>query len=480
MTKLTDLSACELTRMIASRAVSAEELMRETLDRIERFNPKVNAIVSLVPREEALAQARASDRALAEAGPSGPLHGIPFAVKDLEETAGLLTTYGSPLFKDNIPAEDSLMVSRLRTAGALIIGKTNVPEFGFGSQTYNNIFGATLNAYDQSRTAGGSSGGAAVALALRLLPLADGSDHGGSLRNPAAFNNVYGFRPSPGRIPDLDGDRFGLSLPVLGPMARDIDDLALLFSVQAGPDARVPISCPEPGARFAPVRAGEMAGLRIGWLGDLDGELPMEAGIMSLCEAGLAVLEGLGAAVEPARLGFPPEEIWKSWTILRAWGVAFRLGEAYRDPARRHLLKPEAQWEVEQGLGLSGQDVAAQIERRNAWLRQALNLFVQYDFLALPSAQVFPFSAEQHWPREIAGRTMDSYHRWMEVVTPVTLGGLPALNVPVGFNEAGLPMGMQLIGPPRGDLAVLRLAKAYDDATGWPGRRKPPLLAGAG
>ncbi len=480
MAKLTDFSACDLAGMIASRAISAEELMRETLERIERLNPRVNAIVSLVPREDALAQARASDLAMAEKGPAGPLHGIPFAVKDLEETAGLLSTHGSPLFKDNIPAEDSLMVSRLRAAGALIIGKTNVPEFGFGSQTYNTLFGTTLNAYDQSRTAGGSSGGAAVALALRMLPLADGSDHGGSLRNPAAFNNIYGFRPSPGRIPDLEGDRFSLGMPVLGPMARGIDDLALLFSVQAGPDARVPISCPEPGASFARVQTGAVAGLRIGWLGDLDGELPMEAGILDLCEAGLGVLERLGAVVAPAKLGFPQAAIWQSWRMLRAWGAAFKLGEAYRDPALRALLKPEAQWEVEQGLPLTGQEVAVQIERRNGWLRQALCLFERYDVLVLPSAQVFPFDSAQHWPREIAGRTMDSYHRWMEVVTPATLAGLPALSVPVGFNAAGLPMGMQLIGPPRGDLGVLQLAKAYDDATGWPARRPPPLLASAG
>lgn len=475
MTKLTERSACDLTRMISTRAISAEALMRAVLDEIERVNPKVNAIVSLVPREDALAMARESDRVLAETGPVGPLHGLPFAVKDLEETTGLLTTHGSPLFKNNIPDEDSLMVSRLRAAGALIIGKTNVPEFGFGSQTYNTIFGTTLNAYDQTRTAGGSSGGAAVALALRMVPLADGSDHGGSLRNPAAFNNVYGFRPSPGRIPDLDGDRFNLGLPVLGPMARNIDDLALLFSVQAGPDWRVPASRQEPGAGFAPVRAATVNGLRIGWLGDLEGQLPMEAGVLELCTAGLAALEGLGAAVEPARLGFAQEAIWKSWTTLRSWSAAFRLGDVYRDTARRDLLKPEAQWEVEQGLGLSGHEVAAQIEQRNGWLRQALALFERYDVLALPSAQVFPFAATQHWPREVAGRTMDSYHRWMEVVTPATLGGLPALSAPVGFNAAGLPMGLQLIGRPGGDLAVLQLGKAYDEATGWPERNKPRL-----
>lgn len=468
-------TATDLTRMIRDRKVSAEEVMCATLLRIAEVNPLLNAIVSMVPPEQALDMARESDRILAESGPMGPLHGLPFAVKDLEETKGLLTTCGSPLFKRYIPNSDSLMVARLRAAGALIIGKTNVPEFGFGSQTYNTLFGATLNAYDQSRTAGGSSGGAAVAIASRMMALADGSDHGGSLRNPAAFNNVYGFRPSPGRIPELSGDRYSLSLPVLGPMARTVDDLALLFSVQAGPDRRVPASYQQNGADFAVIRAASAKGKRIGWLGDLDGKLPMEDGILALCTAGLIVLQEAGAEIEPAQLGFSQEIIWESWSKLRNWSVATRLGDAFQDPARRDLLKPEAQWEIERGLRLSGQEVAAQIEHRNAWLRRALVLFETYDVLVLPSAQVFPFAVTQHWPSEVAERGMDSYHRWMEVVTPATLGGLPTVSVPVGFNSEGLPMGMQIIGAPGDDLAVLELAKAYDEATFWPIRQKPAI-----
>lgn len=477
MTQFFEHSATALTGMLKSRLISAEELMRATLERIAHINPAVTAIVSLIPPEQALEMARASDRHLAAHGPMGPLHGLPFMVKDLEETKGIVSSFGSPLFKHHIPAEDSLMVARLRAAGALVIGKTNVPEFGFGSQTYNPVFGPTLNAYDQSRTAGGSSGGAAVALALRMVALADGSDHGGSLRNPAAFNNVYGFRPSPGRIPDLKNDCYSLGLPVLGPMARTVDDLALLFSVQAGPDSRVPVSIQQDGADFAGIQPAAMKGMRIGWLGDLDGVLPMETGVLSLCAAGLAVLQALGADIEPAHLGFPQAAIWESWTTLRSWTAAFRFGALYEDEAQRTLLKPEIQWEIEQGMRLSGFEVAAQIEQRNGWLRHLLRLFETYDALVLPSAQVFPFAVTQHWPREIAGRQMDSYHRWMEVVTPATLGGLPALSVPVGFNAAGLPMGMQLIGPPGADKAILRLAKAYDEATAWP-QKHPPALAG--
>lgn len=475
MTQLFERTAIDLTCMIRSRDISAEELMQATLARIELLNPAVNAVVSLISSDQALAMARESDRNLAENGPAGPLHGLPFMVKDLEETKGVVSSFGSPLFAQHVPAQDSLMVDRLRAAGALIIGKTNVPEFGFGSQSYNTVFGTTLNAYDQSRTAGGSSGGAAVALALRLAALADGSDHGGSLRNPAAFNNVYGFRPSPGRVPDLKNDRYSLGLPVLGPMARTIDDLALLFSVQAGPDSRVPVSIQQSGADFAHIQPATVKGMRIGWLGDLDGILPVEAGVLELCTAGLAVLQDLGAVIEPARLGFPQEAIWKSWTTLRSWAAASRFGGIYRDETRRHLLKPEIQWEVEQGLRLSGDEIAMQIEQRNAWLQHLLVLFQGYDAVVLPSAQVFPFAAQQHWPHEVAGRQMDSYHRWMEVVTPATLGGLPAMNVPVGFNAQGLPMGMQLIGPPGADMGILRLAKAYDEATRWPMRYKPAL-----
>jgi amidase len=467
------LSAIDLAQRIAAREISSVEVMTAFLDQIDAVNPSVNAIVSRVERPALLAQAAALD-----AGPPrGPLHGLPFAVKDLEETAGLRSTQGSPLFRDHVPDTDSIMVSRLRAAGAIFIGKTNVPEFGFGSQTYNTVFGTTLNAYDQSRAAGGSSGGAAVALATRMVPLADGSDHGGSLRNPAAFNNVFGFRPSPQRIPEADAaDVLSAGMSVLGPMARSVADLAMLFAVQLGPDPRAPLSLRDSAETVTAPLDVAVAGRRIGWLGDLGGHLPMEPGIPALCEDGLRVLEAQGVEVEPLAIGFPMEEVWQAWITLRSWGIAASRGDDFRDPARRALLKPEAQWEIERGLALSGSAISGALAVRTRWFRHLLTVFERFDHLALPSAQVFPFGAEVHWPREIAGRRMDSYHRWMEVVVTATMGALPALNVPVGFGPGGLPMGMQLIGRPFGDLSSLQLGQAYDRATRWPEKHPPPII----
>ncbi|GAB0114326.1 amidase [Acidisoma sp. C75] len=473
MTDPTALSATALVEAIATRRLSAAETMAAFLDRIERINPGVNALVSLRPRAALMAEAEAADR---QAG-HGPLHGLPIAIKDLENAAGLPTTQGSPLFRDALAEADSPMVARLRAAGAIIIGKTNVPEFGFGSHTYNPIFGTTRNAYDQSRSAGGSSGGAAVALATRMLPLADGSDHGGSLRNPAAFNNIYGMRPSFGRIPAEAMDAFAASPGVLGPMARSVEDLALLLAVQAGPDPAMPLSIRQTGAAITAPLDTSIAGRRIGWLGDLGGYLAMEPGILALCEEGLRVLEDLGCIVEPLSLGFSMAELWEAWTTIRSWGIAAALGEAYADPAKRPLLKPEAQWEVARGLALSGQAVSAALAARTRFFHHLRGLFARFDHLALPSAQVFPFPAEWRWPQEIAGRAMDSYHRWMEVVVPATAAQSPAISLPLGFDGRGLPMGMQILGPYAQELSCLQLAAAYDRATRWPERRKPPLAA---
>jgi amidase len=398
-------------------------------------------------------------------------------VKDVEAVAGLPMTMGSPLLRDQVPVADSIMVSRLRAAGAIFIGKTNVPEFGFGSHTYNRVFGTTLNAYDQSRTAGGSSGGAAVALATRMVPLADGSDHAGSLRNPAAFNNVFGFRPSFGRVPAEAPDVFAATLTVLGPMARSAEDLALLLSVQAGPDPRAPLSIRQTAANVTAPLDVPVAGRRFGWLGDLGGYLGVEAGILPLCESALGVFETLGVTVEPIAIRFPMAELWEAWTTLRSWGVAANLGEVYGDPARRELLKPEAQWEIARGLAVSGTAISAALAVRTRWYLHMMGLFERFDHLVLPSAQVFPFAADLHWPKSIAGRAMDTYHRWMEVVIPATMAQLPALNVPVGFGELGLPMGMQIIGRPQDELSCLQVAQAYDAATRWPERRPPALGA---
>lgn len=471
----TTLSATALAQDLTSGRRSAVSVMTAFLERVDAINPSVNAIVSRVDRPSLLAEAREQDEILAQSGPIGPLHGMPMAVKDLEEVVGLPTTQGSPLFRDAIAQADSPMVARLRQAGAIFIGKTNVPEFGFGSHTYNPIFGTTLNPYDRSRTAGGSSGGAAVALATHMLPLADGSDHGGSLRNPAAFNNVFGFRPSFGRVPDDAADVFAASLGVLGPMARSVEDLALLFSVQAGPDPRMPLSIQQSGASITQPLVAPVAGLRIGWLGDLDGYLAMEPGILPLCQQGLSVLEGLCCQVEPVSLGFPMEELWEAWTLLRSWGVAANLGEAYQDPQRRDLLKPAAQWEVARGLNISGAAISRALAVRSRFFLHMLSLFERYDHLVLPTAQVFPFPADWDWPKDIAGRAMDTYHRWMEVVILATNAQLPSLSVPVGFNDAGLPMGMQIMSRHQGELSVLQLGHAYDRATRWPEKR-PPLV----
>jgi amidase len=470
------LDACALAERIRSRQVSCREVMTAALARIERINPQINAIVSLQDGDLLLRQADGRDRELAQGTYRGFLHGFPHAVKDLAATAGIRTVSGSPLLADFVPTQDAIFVERLRKAGAIIIGKTNTPEFGLGSQTFNPVFGATRNAYDGTKTAGGSSGGAASALARRLVPVADGSDMGGSLRNPAAFNNVYGFRPSAGRVPHGPAyDVFFAQLGYDGPMARTVRDLAQLLAVMAGYDARAPLSLSDDATPFAGELAADIAGSRIAWLCDWNAYLPLQPGIRELCESALAVLQQLGAAVVPAVPDFPPEDIWRTWCTLRHFFVGGALRAFWDHPAQRAQLKPETQWEIESSLRLTAQDVYRATVRRSAWYQAALAMFQRYDFLALPSAQVFPFAVETHWPREIAGRTMDTYHRWMEVAAGVTLTGCPAISVPVGFSADGLPMGMQLVGRPRADLAVLKLAHAYDVATAWP-RRRPPAL----
>lgn len=470
---LAALTAVDLAEAIGSRRVSCEEVMRAALARIDRLNPGIDAIISRRPDDALLAEARAADADLARGRRRGPLHGFPHAVKDLAATRDVPTTKGSPLLADFVPAADAVHVERLRAAGAILVGKTNVPEFGLGSHSYNPVFGVTRNPYDLSRTAGGSSGGAAAALAARLVPLADGSDHAGSLRNPAAFNNVLGLRPSAGRVPDGTEEVFLPALTVVGPMARNVADLALLFSVQAGYDPRVPASIPGDGSEFAKVAPRDLRGARFGWIGDWGGHLPFEPGILDLCERALRLLEAEGATVEPVRPDFSPEEVWTTWLTLRRFLVGGALAAFHRDPEKRARMKPEARWEVERGLGTSALEVHAASVRRAAWYHVVRRLHERYDALVLPSAQVFPFPAEWTWPREVAGRAMDTYHRWMEVVIPGTLSGCPVLALPVGFDARGLPMGMQWIGPDRGEAGLLALAAAYERASGYD-RAAPP------
>ena len=470
MSSLVDLPAHALAAAIRSRDVSCRDVMAAFLARIDAVNPRHNAIVSLRDGDDLLREADGCDAILAardaDASPPPFLFGLPQAIKDMVATTGLRTTLGSPLLRHFVPAEDALLARRTKAAGCIVVGKTNTPEFGLGSHTFNEVFGATRNAYDATRSAGGSSGGAAVALALRMLPVADGSDSMGSLRNPAAWNNVFGFRPSAGRVPAVPAsDVWVTHFGTEGPMARNVLDLALLLDVQAGHDARAPLSLATE-ASFA-ARLGDDAGERsprprIGWLGDLGGHLAFDDGILAACASGLARLESAGCAVEPMALGFSPGRVWDAWLVLRWWLVHARIAPFLATPDNRSLIKPEALWEHDQGAGLTGPRVMAASVERSAFYQHLLTLFERVDFLALPTTQVWPFAVEQRWPKEIAGRAMDTYHRWMEVVVIATFAGLPCVSVPVGFNDAGLPMGMQLIGRPRGDLELLRLARTYE------------------
>ena len=410
------------------------------------------------------------------ASPPRALAGFPFAVKDLAAVRGLPQAKGSPILRDFAPEADSIFVERLRAAGAIFIGKTNTPEFGLGSQTYNPVYGATRNAYDPHLTAGGSSGGAAVALALRFLPLADGSDYGGSLRNPAGWNNVFGLRPSFGRVPGEGTEAWLPSMAVNGPMARSVADLAVLLSIMAGFDPREPLSLAEDGAVFRGPLDADLEGRRIAWAGDWGGALPFEPGILETVRAALGVFEALGCAVEDARPDFPFEDLWRAWLDIRSWQVGFNLLPHWRDPAQRALLKPEAVWEVERGLALRAFDLSAASQARTAFTAAMRRFLGRYDALVLPSAQVHPFAVETPWPREIAGRAMTTYHEWMACAVPGTMSGGAVLAAPAGFAPNGLPVGLQLIGPPRGELALLRLAHGYDQATRWPERRPPPAL----
>jgi amidase len=465
--EIPDLSACALSDAIATREVSCVEVMTSYLDRIERVNPAHNAIVSMRDRSEILAEAGEKDALLARDIRQGWLHGFPQAIKDLASTKGLRTTLGSPLHRDSIPARDALFVQRMKRSGAIVVGKTNTAEFGLGSQTYNSVFGTTLNAYDRSRTAGGSSGGAAVALATRMLPVADGSDNAGSIRNPAAYNNLFALRPTQGRMPPEGRDPHLPSLGTVGPMARSVEDLALLFAVQAEDE-----TWPQPSARqtsdcFRQRLTRDLRGARIGWLGDLDGYLAFERGVIDLCERALRSFSEIGCRVEPARIDYPLEQLWQDWTTLRAWLTGGPLASRYADPAKRALMKEEACWEVEQAMRLSAMDVLEASNRRADFCRAMDRLFKAHDFLVLPTAQCFPFDASVSWPREIGGRRMDTYHRWMEVVSYATLAGCPVANVPAGFSAQGLPMGLQILAPCHRDLACLELAHAYEQVTPW-------------
>lgn len=453
---LTEMDATDLAAMLRVGTLSVRQLAEACLDRIEAVNPDVNAIVALRPRDEILAEADAMEAA--GPGKDQPLWGLPIAIKDLEEVAGLCSTSGSPLFRDHIPTQDSLMVSRLRAAGVLIIGKTNVPEFGLGSHSYNPVYGVTRNAFDHNRSAGGSSGGAAVALATGMLPIADGSDMMGSLRNPAGWNNIYGFRPSAGLVAkDAMGDAWTQGLSTNGPTARSPRDMDLMLKVIGQPDAQQPLSLPA----YNGMEKVNPKNVSIGWIRDWSGYYPMEDGVLQTCENAIAELRKLGCDIVEYTPRIAPDSLWDSWRILRNHTVAMSSMPLYADPEKRALLKPAHIWEIEEGLSYSAQDIHHAGVIRSDWFREVATL--DLTMLALPSAQIFPFDADLDWPKSIAGRDMDTYHRWMEIVIPASLIGLPAVSVPAGFHN-NLPMGLQLIGKAGQDAQVLGLAQAYHEA----------------
>ena len=474
---ITELDAHALSQAIHSQQFSCREVMLAYLQRIADVNPRVNAIISLQDDDDLLRQADARDAQLARGESMGWMHGMPQAIKDLSNTAGIPTVQGSPINRNFVPSEDGLMAQRMKAAGCIVIGKTNVPEFGLGSHSFNGVFGVTRNPYDLSRTAGGSSGGAAVALATRMLPVADGSDSMGSLRNPAAWNNVFGFRPSQGRVPMWPAaDAFIAQLGTEGPMGRTVRDVALLLGTQAGYNSNTPLSIASYVDWTKVTGNFDGTNAKIGRLGDLSGYLAMEPGILDVCEQGLARFSGLGCVVEPIALGTSPEPVWQAWLAWRRALVAARIAPYLRNPKNRARIKPEALWEHDQAATLTGNELMAASAQRTAFYHHLLKLFGKHDFLALPTAQVWPFDAALRWPQQINGKEMDTYHRWMEVVIYATFAGLPCISIPVGFDARGLPMGMQIIGKPQADLEVLRLAHAYEQVAQAVLLRKPPAL----
>jgi len=470
---ITELSASKLSAAIRDRQVSCLEVMQAYLQRIERYNPVYNAIVNLAEQDGLLDQARLADVALDKGEYWGWMHGMPHAVKDLASVEGMITTSGSRIFANRVATADSSLVANVRRQGAIFIGKTNTPEFGVGSQTYNEVFGATGSACNPALTAGGSSGGAACGLGTHMLPVADGSDLMGSLRNPGAFNNVIGFRPSVGRLGG--GDPINRSLATAGPMGRNAEDTIRLLLSIAGPVSgqlnAIPDRLPE-AAQFTPLNLQD---IKIGWMGDFERYLATEAGVLDVCESSLNILETAGARVEPCMPDFDMAELWRTWVDLRNFGRSSALS-MYNDPAQRVLLKPEYIWEIEQSLELTPLRIYEAQRARSRWNQEVFRLLGKFDFLVLPTAQVFPFSKEIHWPAEIAGRKMDTYHRWMEVVIGGSLAGNPVVNVPAGFDEQGRPMGIQVMGRFGEDKKVLEFALAYEQVTDFL-QQRPNLVA---
>lgn len=468
MTEICFMPAVEMAHRLRERELSAVEVLEAHLRQIERVNPQVNAIVTLRP-EAAMEAARVADAALARHEPVGPLHGLPIAHKDLFETRGIRTTYGSPIFADNVPDVDALIIERLRAAGAITIGKTNVPEFGAGSQTFNPVFGPTLNPYDLSKTCGGSSGGGAVALACGMLPIADGSDMGGSLRNPANYCNIVGLRPSPGRVPSWPSNSLWSPLSVDGPMARTAQDVALLLSAIAGPDERAPLSISDPGERFAARLDRDFRGVRLAWSRDLGG-LPIDPRVTAALEAKRNLFAELGCVLEEDEPDFSgADEVFKTF---RAY--SFELGRGTLLEMHRDQLKQTVIWNIEAGMALTGPEIG-RAERLRAALYQRVRQFLErYEFLLCPVSQLPPFDVSLEYPTAINGVAMETYIDWMRSCYYISATGLPAASVPCGFTADGLPVGIQIVGRHQDEFGVLQLAHAFEQARG---PLAPPAIA---
>lgn len=463
------MGAVEMARLIRARKLSAREALAAHLKQIERVNPKVNAIVTLVPEMAADAAAKA-DEMQAHREALGPLHGLPVAHKDLLETRGIRTTFGSPLYRDYIPTEDDIVVDRMRRAGAIIVGKTNTPEFGAGSQTFNKVFGATYNPYDLTKTCGGSSGGAAVALACGLVPVATGSDTGGSLRNPAAFCNVVGFRPSIGRVPNPKTAFAWSTLSTSGCLGRSVADLAFALSTIAGPDPRAPLSINEPGERFARPLERNFKGVRVAWFNDLGG-VPFDPRVRSVVDGHRRTFESLGCIVEQAEPDFGGAEI--AFRVLRAWNSANSHGEQLR--AHPDAFKDTLKGEIEEGLRLTGTEVA-RAETAHGQLWRRFQAFLEkYEYFVLPTTQLPAFDVKTEYPAGIAGVKSNNYIDWMKSCWYISATGNPAASVPAGFTPEGLPVGLQIVGRDKEDFSVLQMAHAFEQATGF-GRKRPAIV----
>ncbi|HEX2175686.1 MAG TPA: amidase [Nocardioidaceae bacterium] len=462
-------SARDVAAAVRRGQVSAREVVEAHLRQIESCNPDVNAIVTVVA-DRALDAAEAADAQHAAGAPTGRLHGVAVAHKDTHETAGIRTTQGSPVLADRVPKRDELVVERLRAAGAITLGKTNVPEFAAGSHTFNPVFGTTRNPYDTRRSAGGSSGGAAAALACGMTSLADGSDMGGSLRNPASFCNVVGLRPSPGRVPTWPAQLGWATMGVQGPMARSVSDAALMLSVLAGPDARSPIALQDPGTDFDVPLERDLRGLRVAWSPDLDGALPVDRDVTEALEPQLRVFSALGCQVEQACPDLTgADEVFRT---LRAWQFESALGPLVERHGDR--VKDSVVWNVEAGRTLSGRDLARAETLHTQLFHRVRRFFETYDLLVLPVSQVAPFDAELEYPATVAGVPQKNYLDWMRSAYWISATGCPALSVPGGFTADALPVGLQVVGPHRADLQVLQAGYAFEQETLF-GLRRPPL-----